>query len=144
MILHSLKKRKEPSKNSTTSESVGTLSLSEVERLLAAFRQQEGVSAMRVEPFSAKQNVIGWPREEHRTHFSADGEGASVLPATDGRTVSLNLRWDVPLLPHMSASDSYGLYSGSSLCMLLPGPPDPEKIRMVVLRCVDPEAIETR
>lgn len=145
MIQHSLKKRKEPSQNSITSESVGTLNPSEVERLLAAFRQQDSVSAVRVEPFSAKQNVIGFPRQEDRTHFSADGEGASVLPSTaDGRTVFLNLQWDSPVLRHMSASGSNGLYSGSSLCMLLPGPPDPEKIRMLVLRCVDPEAPETR
>ena len=94
----------------------------------------------RVEPFSAKQNTSGFLREENRTHFSAAGEGASVLPHTDERDVSLLLQWDAPGLRHLSASDPYGLTSGTSLCVLLPGPADPEKIRMLVLRCVNPDA----
>ena len=87
-----------------------------------------------------KQHLSSISTPSDRTHFSVAGEGASVLPYTDEQYISLFLQWDTPVLRHMSASDSYGLISGTSLCILFPGPADPEKIRMLVLRCVNPDA----
>jgi beta-lactamase regulating signal transducer with metallopeptidase domain len=140
MISHRLKQRKDTEVDWITSETVGTLKQDEVEALLARFRGRAGVTAERIEPFSAKQNISGWPDDKERTHFKAAGEGASVLPTTSERSISLNLKWDSPVFRHLSASDGYGLNSGTSLCTLLPGPAEGEKIRLLVLRCVDPGA----
>ena len=140
MIASRLEHRKDTDMNGTTSEAVGTLTGEEVEKLLPGFRARPGVTAERVERFTAKQNTTYFPTAEERTHFKAAGEGASVLPTTDERHISLNLKWDVPVLRHMSSSDGYGLRSGTSLCILLPGPAEAETIRMLVLRCVDPSA----
>lgn len=140
MIAHHLEQRKDTTMKGITSEAVGTLTQEEVEKLLPGFRARPGVTAERVERFTAKQNVTNFLTDEERTHFKAAGEGASVLPTTSERYVSLNLRWDAPVFRHLSASDSYGLRSGTSLCVLLPGPAEPEKIRMLVLRGVDPSA----
>ena len=140
MIAHCVEKRKDTTSRSRWSEAVGGLDQSEVEKLLAAFRLKTGVLLERVEPFSAKQDIPGSPTPDGRTHFSAAGEGGSVQPRTDEKTISLSLGWDSPVLARASASDGYGLISGTSLCVLLPGSADPEKIRMLVLRCVNPDA----
>ena len=135
MITRDLETRKQPRPNSITDEAVGTLRQDEVEKMVGEFRKRPGTRIDRVEPFSAKQNVTGFPRSEDRIHFDAAGEGASILPTTSERSISLNLKWDAPVLHHLSASDAYGLAPGTSLCVLLPGPADPETIRMLVLRC---------
>jgi hypothetical protein len=140
MIAHQLERRKDTTMKGVTSEAVGTLNQEEVEKLLPAFRERSGVTAERVEPFTAKQNTTNFPTAEERTHFKAAREGASVLPTTDERHISLHLQWDAPVLRHLSATDGYGLRSGTSICVLLPGPAEPETIRLLVLRCVDPSA----
>ena len=46
---------------------------------------------------------------QYLSPLSAGGDRIVVTPAM------LNLQWDAPVLQHMSASDSYGLTSGTSL-----------------------------
>ena len=140
MIARDLEARKDTSTKGIGSEAVGTLKQDEVEKLVASFRQRAGEMAERVEPFSVKQHLSSISTSSDRAHFSVAREGASVLPYTGERYVSLYLQWDAPVLRHLSASDGYGIRSRTSLCMLLPGPADPEKIRMLVLRCVNPDA----
>ncbi len=137
MISHHLELRKKPTENSVRSEAVGTLDQPEVEKLLQGFRAAAHASVVRVEPFEVHPNRSAFLQV--RARFIADGEGASLSMSVHERTISPYLSWDKPVLKHISAPSAYGVYSGSSLCVLLPGPADPENIRMLVLRCVDPD-----
>jgi hypothetical protein len=140
MISLKLGFRKDTSMKGITSEAAGTLNQAEVEKLIAAFRNHAGVTVERVEPFAVKQHLSSFSTEKDRTPFSAAGAHASLLMHVDERHISPDLMWDAPVFHHLSSSPGYGLISGTSLCVLLPGPADPEKIQMLILRCVNPDA----
>ncbi len=138
MISRHLEMRKDTSKTAVWSEAVGTLGPDEVENLAAVFRTRSDVTVARVESFTA--SPLYSPMNP--TTFSAAGERARVMMHTGERHISVNLVWESPVLKHVSAPTAYGLPSGQSLCVLLPGPADPDEIRMLVLRCVNPDAQE--
>ncbi|MHA3770757.1 penicillin-binding transpeptidase domain-containing protein [Verrucomicrobiota bacterium sgz303538] len=140
MISHIIEKRRNTSSNAIWSEGVGNLRQNEVEKLLEGFRGKTGVSVERVEPFSVKQHLSSWSTPEDRTSFSAAGERGSVLMSVGEQYIDIDLKWESPVLKHVSGSVSYGMHSGTSVCALLPGPAEPETIRMIVLRCVDPDS----
>ncbi len=132
--------RRNTSMKGRTGEDINVLKPEEAAKLLDAFRHHAGATVTPVAPFTAKQHEPDFDDIKYATHFTAAGAKGSVFPYTDGRYISTDLQWDAPVLLHMSASSGYALISGDSLCVLLPGPADPEKFEMLVLRCVDPDA----
>jgi hypothetical protein len=134
-----LKHRKDTSAKYLTSEWVGFMGDAELKTLVEAFRQRPGVKAVRIEPFSIPQHHSSFSRTEDWAHFSAAGEGGRMLVRTNGTSISPSMLWDAPLLKHVSSAPSIGVESGKCFSILLPGPADPEEIRMMILRCVNPD-----
>jgi hypothetical protein len=134
MISHMIEKRKEPVRNYVWSETVGTLKQPEIEKMLAAFRERAGVKAERVEPFS----VPRW-QPLQKVAFVAAGEPAHAMAPFPSTDASVSVSWDHPVIKQVTGGSGYAINSGTSICTLLPGPADPELIRLLVLRSIDPD-----
>ena len=143
-ISHLLKHRKETSVKYVSSEWVGFMGDAEMKALLEKFRGHAGVKVDRVEPFSVSQHLTSFFSPKDRVPFSAAGERGSILVRTSGNSISPTWYWDSPILKHVSAGPSIGVKSGTCFSALLPGPAEPEEIRMMILRCVNPDAEPAR
>lgn len=131
-----LQRRKETSTESLPSEFVGFMSYADLQALLEKFRSHPGVKAIRVEPFSVKETHL---RESspNTTAFTVAGEHGHMEVRFDGKTISPAWTWESPILKYNSPS--IGVRSGGCFSALLPSPSDPGEIRMMILRCVNPD-----
>ena len=135
-----LARRGDPPTKDVWSETISSLSKKDVEKLVAQFRTKGKFPPVRVEPFKVQppeHPSMNTPKD--RTQFLADGEPGTIWARADGQHISPAIAWDKPLIPHVSGGyGSHGIRPGDSIAVLLPGFVDAKEVRMLVLRCNQP------
>ncbi|MCP5559493.1 MAG: serine/threonine protein kinase [Verrucomicrobiaceae bacterium] len=120
-------------------EFVGFMNEEEVNGLLARFRGRAGVNLEPIDPFTVALANRGNTGRLHQADFSADGEQGVMQVRARGEHISPNWSWKSPQRSYREPA--IGVKSGQWFSALLPGPANPDKIRMMILRCVDPAAV---